>query len=106
MGRPKGSKNKPRLKHRVIKGKILGKMDCVAVSVNAKKEYDEVNFPAHYNQGKIEVIDYIEDKFADDYFLANVCKYISRAKFKGKEIEDLKKAAWYLDRKIKLLEKR
>lgn len=66
---------------------------------------DMVNHPAHYTDGKIEVIDYIEDKKLG-YCLGNAIKYISRAgkKDKSKEIEDLKKAAWYIARRIKELE--
>ena len=52
--------------------------------------YDPVEKPEHYNQG-IEVIDVIED-YKLNYNLGNVIKYICRAKFKGKELEDLKKA--------------
>ena len=52
--------------------------------------YDPVEKPEHYNQG-IEVIDVIED-YKLNYHLGNVIKYICRAKFKGKELEDLKKA--------------
>lgn len=65
---------------------------------------DTVNHPAHYNNGKIEVIDYIEDK-GFCFCLANAVKYISRAgkKNKDKEIEDLDKAIFYLNRKIKQL---
>lgn len=66
---------------------------------------DMVNHPAHYTDGKIEVIEYIEDKKLG-YCLGNAIKYISRAgkKDKSKEIEDLKKAAWYIARRIKELE--
>jgi hypothetical protein len=65
---------------------------------------DNVNHPPHYNQG-IEVIDYIESWGLDsDAYLFNVIKYITRAKFKNNELEDLKKARWYLDRKIQNLE--
>lgn len=64
---------------------------------------DEVNHPQHYTDTKIEVIDYIEDK-EFGYHLGNVIKYISRAGKKGDMLTDLKKAKWYLDRKIKLLE--
>ncbi|MDY2737114.1 DUF3310 domain-containing protein, partial [Intestinibacter sp.] len=39
---------------------------------------DKVNHPAHYNTGKIEVIDYIEDQDLN-FHLGNVVKYISRA---------------------------
>ena len=61
---------------------------------------DMVNHPPHYNTGKIEVIDYILDKFEDDYLLGNVCKYISRANHKGNTLQDLEKALWYLQRHI------
>ncbi len=59
---------------------------------------DNVNHPAHYTSGKIEVIDFIEDQ-ALDFRLANVIKYVCRYRNKNGE-EDLKKAAWYLDRFI------
>ena len=66
---------------------------------------EAVNSPAHYNDGKIEVIDYIEDKKLG-FCLGNVIKYVSRAGKKDpeKEIEDLNKAKWYLERRIKELE--
>jgi len=69
-----------------------------------KNSTDMVNNPPHYNTGKIEVIDYIEDKFSNNYHLANVCKYISRAAHKGSELQDCKKAQWYLNRYIELIE--
>lgn len=57
--------------------------------------------PPHYRDGKIEVIDYIEDK-GFGYNLGNVIKYISRAgKKSDKIVEDLEKAKWYLEREIK-----
>lgn len=66
---------------------------------------DSVNHPSHYTDGNIEVIDYIEDKKLN-YHLGNVVKYVSRAgkKDESKTIEDLKKARWYLDRYISMLE--
>ena len=69
-----------------------------------EQKFDIINRPAHYTDSKIEVIDYIEDKKLG-YCLGNVVKYISRAgkKDKNKEIEDLRKAYWYLDRRIKEL---
>lgn len=62
-------------------------------------EQDPIN-PSHY-QGKIEVIDFIEDKGLD-FHLGNAVKYIARAgkKDPDKILEDLKKARWYLDRAI------
>lgn len=69
-----------------------------------KIEHDPVNKPAHYTDGKIEVIDFIEDKNLG-YHLGNCVKYISRAGKKDplKTIEDLEKAKWYLQRKIEQL---
>ena len=68
-------------------------------------ENDVINHPLHYTQGKIEVIDFIEDK-GFNYHRACAIKYISRAglKDKSKETEDLKKAVWYLNREIARLE--
>lgn len=67
---------------------------------------DIVNHPAHYTDGKIEVIEFIEDKGLN-FHRGNAVKYISRAgkKDPAKEIEDLKKAVWYLNREIGRLEK-
>lgn len=62
-----------------------------------------VDSPAHYNVGKIEVIDFIDDQKLD-FTLGNAVKYICRAKHKGTELEDLKKARWYLDHAIQKLE--
>lgn len=64
-----------------------------------------VNHPSHYNNGKFEVIDIIEE-FELNFHLGNTFKYIARAGKKDptKYIEDLKKAKWYLDRYINKLE--
>lgn len=65
---------------------------------------DAVNHPAHYTDGKIEVIAFIEDKGLN-FHRGNAVKYISRAgkKDPAKEVEDLKKARWYIDREIRRL---
>ena len=71
---------------------------------------DVVNHPSHYNYGKIEVIDYINQvssgykKGYIAYCIGNVIKYVSRAPFKN-GLEDLKKAAWYLQSAIEKYEK-
>ena len=65
---------------------------------------DPVNHPSHYTSGGIETIDFIEAKGLD-YNLGNVIKYITRADKKGKQLEDLKKAQWYLNRAVSNLEK-
>lgn len=66
---------------------------------------DMVNHPAHFNTGRIEVIDFIEDNHFN-FSLGNVVKYICRAGKKDPEktIEDLQKAEWYLHREIQRLE--
>ncbi|MCW2286642.1 hypothetical protein M2323_004528 [Rhodoblastus acidophilus] len=61
---------------------------------------DKVNNPSHYTLGKIEVFDFIKAwdlSFAE----GNVVKYVVRAPHKGKHLEDLKKARWYIDQLIK-----
>ena len=68
------------------------------------KMFDNINRPKHYNQGKIEPIEVIED-WELGYHLGNVIKYIARAKHKGQYREDLRKARWYLDRHINLIDK-
>lgn len=64
---------------------------------------DSINSPKHYTTGKYEVIDVIED-WDLNFRLANTIKYVARHKHKGKPLEDLKKALWYLQREIDLHE--
>ena len=62
---------------------------------------NKIDHPDYYNAG-IETIDYI-----DSHNLKGcVIKYVTRARIKdnGIEIEDLKKAMWYLEREIRRLE--
>lgn len=68
---------------------------------------DPVNHPSHYTQGKIECIDFITDKKLN-FCRGNAVKYIVRAGLKdpSKEIEDLKKAVFYINREIQDLEKK
>ena len=64
---------------------------------------DMVNHPPHYNQYEgFEVIDIVEQL---DYLRGTAVKYIMRAGSKWDEVEDLKKAVWYLQRKIDKLTK-
>jgi len=64
---------------------------------------DAIN-PQHY-KGKIECIECIEQQGLG-YHIGNAFKYIWRAgkKDKTKEIEDLNKAKWYIERRIKQLQ--
>ena len=66
---------------------------------------DNVSHPSYYTDGQIEVSDFIADKNLN-FFRGNVIKYICRAgkKDPGKEIEDLKKAQWYINREIERVE--
>lgn len=76
-------------------------------TITFKKHYNNVDHPQYYNQGNIEVIDYIEDQgLMSGFCLGNAIKYISRAGKKNPEteIEDLSKARWYLDKYIKYLQ--
>jgi len=60
-----------------------------------------VHHPPHYqtDQG-LEAVDVIEAFFYDNFHLGNAFKYIARAGRKGDYVEDLQKAAWYLQREI------
>lgn len=74
-----------------------------SASVRAVPKSEAVNHPAHYTFGKLEVIDVIED-WRLGFHEGNVVKYVARAEHKGKQLEDLKKALWYLNRRIEQLE--
>lgn len=115
--------NKPKKKTADVKDKVIAvkKEDAVApvipkeelielkvtaddvknleVTADQEQEKNMVNHPSHYNKGKIEVIDFIEDQGLS-FHLGNVIKYVARAGSKGDKLEDLKKAQWYLDRYI------
>lgn len=60
---------------------------------------EQINHPSHYNNGKIEAIDVIED-WKLNFSLGCVVKYICRSEYKDSTIQDLEKAAWYLNREI------
>ncbi len=95
--------------------RVMGKFEEIDEWMNAPRDkswiheesppvtvtYDVVNHPAHYTTGKIETIDFIEDKELG-YHLGNVVKYVVRAgkKDRDAEVQDLEKAQWYLARKI------
>ena len=67
---------------------------------------DNVNSPPHYKSGDVECIDAIKasmsrEQFAG-YLKGNVMKYVWRMSYKGKPVEDLRKARWYLERLIEV----
>lgn len=61
---------------------------------------DTVNHPLHYTQhpSGIECIAITEHM---TFCIGNAIKYLWRSGLKGNEVEDLRKAAWYIDREIK-----
>ena len=83
-------------KSKIIKDVPEMKKALVVVGVKA----DPVNHPPHYRTGGVETIDFIEAKDLN-YRLGNVVKYVSRAGKKDSDpVQDLEKAAWYLQREI------
>ena len=64
-----------------------------------KASGDPINHPSHYTFSSLEVIDAIE-AWKLGFHLGNAVKYIARAEHKQNRLEDLKKAAWYLQREI------
>ena len=72
---------------------------------NKSDKKEMVNHPSHYQGKKFEVIDIIED-YDLDFCLGNAIKYILRCGKKDESVQELKKAIWYLERKISQLNKK
>ena len=70
-------------------------------------KFDSVNRPEHYNSSKMECIDAIHGMLTHDeyigYLRGNALKYNWRCRYKGKPIEDLRKARWYEERLIRYM---
>ena len=72
---------------------------------------DPVDHPEHYNQGKVEVIEILEQAVQDapdpisGGLLWQTLKYLLRLWYKGNMLQDAKKARWYLNRLIERLER-
>ena len=65
------------------------------------KKYDPVNHPAHYNKGGVQCIDAIASMQGDGfkyYLQGSAVKSIWRPEHKGKPIEDLDKAIWFINK--------
>lgn len=92
-----------------FQGSIFDKADVLLKGWDEPSQQDEVNEPKHYNYGKFETIDVIVDTLGEyeaiSYCHGNVLKYTMRMWHKGKPITDCKKARWYLNKMIELLEK-
>lgn len=71
-----------------------------------KRKKETINHPSHYKEGNFEVIDIIE-AFKLSFHLGNATKYILRAGRKTTDdLEDIKKAIWYLNRHVELKSKK
>lgn len=81
---------------------ITGEEPPCTPTVKPTQDTEAVNHPAHYNRGKIEVVDFIYDQQLN-FNRGNAIKYICRAGFKGDMVEDLEKAIWYLNHELKML---
>ena len=72
----------------------------------SKQNEDLVNHPPHYNKGKYEAIEVIDDAIDEAptaqlaYAHGNTIKYTLRLWYKDKALEDAKKARWYLNKII------
>jgi hypothetical protein len=68
----------------------------------------DINSPPHYTAGGLETWEFMLAKMGREefkgYLLGSIFKYISRAKFKGTFLKDLKKARWFLNLLIQMEE--
>lgn len=82
----------------------LTPMDIVSKYYEDQLAKDAVNHPDHYQGDKIECIEYLKDNMPFEAYLGylegNAKKYMHRWRRKGKPVEDLKKAIWYLHRLV------
>ena len=80
----------------------------VKIAKGETVEADPVNKAIHYNQGGIECIKAIEASMSPEeyagFLKGQVIKYVWRYRHKGKPVEDLKKARYYLDELIRITE--
>lgn len=92
---------------KIISGTKVDKSLCRFSDVVSTDENDPVNHPAHYTKGGIECLDAIRASMTDsgylDFLKGQVIKYIWRYQHKGKPLEDLQKAEFYLKRMIELI---
>ena len=74
--------------------------DIIGTADRISDKIDMVNSPLHYNQSGIECITAIQAALGPNfkyYLQGNIMKYLWRFDYKGKPLEDLDKAQWYLN---------
>ena len=69
---------------------------------------DDINKPAHYHKGGIDVIGYAERQFSEEerrgFYRISALKYITRFQDKGAPVKDLNKGKFFIDKLIELEE--
>jgi hypothetical protein len=100
MKRKERMKRRMRAYEKAVKQEIKQEVKTDPLLLALRASTDNVNSPPHYTVGGIETYDFIVAKKLS-YELGNVVKYVTRAGHKGKRLEDLQKARWYLDAAIK-----
>lgn len=70
-------------------------------------EKDSINHPSHYETGKFECIDVMQESLGLEdtkgFCLGNAFKYLYRCRKKHETpVEDVKKAIWYLGKFLEL----
>lgn len=78
--------------------------NTIARTRSAPNQADLVNHPPHYT-GHPSGVECIQITEHMNFCRGNALKYLWRAGQKGSELEDLRKARWYIDREIQRLEK-
>lgn len=84
----------------VLSGRVRNTKDSTRIEQSEKSQpADPVNHPPHYTEhpSGVECI-VIAEHFS--FCVGNAIKYLWRAGLKGDEVEDLKKASWYINREI------
>lgn len=84
-------------------------MPPIEMSLRNSNEPDMIQKPPHYNKFSFQPIDIIDEvtnyyEGSAAFHIGTVLKYLFRAPFKGKLLEDLKKANYYLTRAITEME--
>lgn len=75
---------------------------------NTAGEQDVVNHPSHYETGKFECIEVMEEALGKEavmgFCVCNAFKYLYRHRRKN-GVEDIKKSRWYVDKYVELSER-
>jgi hypothetical protein len=84
---------------------VTDKLSSTFQMLKKEESKETVDHPQHYGGDTIYEVIKVLEAWSLDFHLGNVVKYVSRAgkKNKTKELEDLEKALWYLQRRIKIL---